>query len=142
MQARLRHLADRVQARQVGPPGDVDQHAAAGVVRRRHDGDRLRRAVDAQLEQAGVDHREVVDDELRAEVRHVEPDVAEAEPLDLGVDRAGDDVARRELHPLVVARHEARAVRQQQVPALAAHRLGDEEVLDLAGGTGRSGGTG
>ena len=36
-------------------------------------------------------------------------DVIEAEPLDLMVDRAGDDVARRKLGALVESRHEARA---------------------------------
>ncbi len=34
-------------------------------------------------------------------VRDVEVDVVEAEPLDLMVDRAGDDVARRKLGALV-----------------------------------------
>ena len=47
--------------------------------------------------------------ELRVAVRDVEMDVVEAEPLDLMVDRAGDDVARRQLGALVVIGHEARA---------------------------------
>ena len=36
-------------------------------------------------------------DEIRVAVADVEMDVIEAEPLDLMVDRAGDDVARRQL---------------------------------------------
>ena len=36
-------------------------------------------------------------DEVRRHVADVEMDVIEAEPLDLMIDRAGDDVARREL---------------------------------------------
>ena len=58
--------------------------------------------------------------------------IIEAVALDLAVDRAGDDVARRELGALVVARHEALAgARVLEDPALAADRLGDEEILDL-----------
>jgi hypothetical protein len=83
-------------------------------------------------EQALVDVREMLDHELRVAVADVEVDVVEAEPLDLMVDRAGDHVARRELGALVEVRHEAVAgPRELQVPALAAHRLGDQEVLDL-----------
>ena len=50
---------------------------------------------------------------------------------DLGVDRARDDVARRELQPLrVVALHEPLAARVAQDAALAADRLGDEQPGD------------
>ena len=41
-------------------------------------------------------------------MRDVELDVIEAEALDLMVDRAGDNIARRKLGPLVEARHEPR----------------------------------
>ena len=59
-------------------------------------------------------------------------DVIEAEPLDLMVDRPGDDVARGQLGPLVELGHEAVAgLGNLELPALAAHRLGDQEVLDL-----------
>jgi hypothetical protein len=67
-------------------------------------------------------------------VADVEVDEIEPEPLDLMVDRAGDHVARRELGARVDIGHEAVAIaREQKVPALAAHRLGDQEVLDLRG---------
>src|SRR5581483_10187508 len=47
----------------------------------------------------------------------------------LGVDRAGDDVASRELHALpVVALHESLAARVAEDAALAAYRLGHEQA--------------
>ena len=73
----------------------------------RHDRDRLLRDVDAEAEQLVVDVREMALHEVRAAVADVEMDVVEAEPLDLVVDRAGDDVARRELGALVELGHEA-----------------------------------
>ena len=48
-------------------------------------------------------------DEIRVAVRDVEMDVIEPEPLDLMVDRARDDIARRQLGALVKSRHEALA---------------------------------
>ncbi len=45
--------------------------------------------------------------EVGRAVADVEMDVIEAEPLDLMVDRAGDDVARRQLRALVEVGHEA-----------------------------------
>ena len=47
--------------------------------------------------------------ELRLAVRDVEVDVIEAVALDLMVDGAGDDVARRQLGALVEVGHEALA---------------------------------
>ncbi len=75
-------------------------------------------------------------DELGLAVRDVEMDIVEPETLDLMVDRPGDDVARGEFGALVELRHEALAAalhsgRKLELPALAAHRLGDQEVLDL-----------
>ena len=70
-------------------------------------------------------------DESLALVGDVEVDAVEAALLHLGVDGAGHDVARGELGARVVLRHEALAVGQLQQPALAAHRLGDEEALGV-----------
>ena len=66
-------------------------------------------------------------------VRDVEVDIVEAEPLDLGR-RPGDDVPRSELGALVELRHEPLAPALDpggsfQLPALAAHCLGNQEVL-------------
>jgi hypothetical protein len=103
---------------------------------RRDDRDRVFCNVDAETQQLLVDVGEVAADEILVAVRDVEVYVIEAEPLDLVVDRAGDDVARRELGALVEPLHEALPAafdsgRELQLPALAAHRLGDQEVLDL-----------
>src|SRR3546814_10907721 len=65
-------------------------------------------------------------------VADVEVHEIKAEALDLMVDRAGDDVARRKLSPRIEIGHEATAIgRPLQNRTFAAHRLGDEEVLDL-----------
>ena len=65
MQAGVGGLADRVQAGQVGAAVQVGDDAAAGVVRGRHDRDRLPGDVDAELQAARVDVREVLLQELR-----------------------------------------------------------------------------
>ena len=99
---------------------------------RRHHRDRLVGDVDAEPEQFLVDVGEVPRHELGVAVADVEVDVVEPVALDLMVDRAGDDVARRKLGALVIIGHEAVAgLGMLQQPALAAHRLGDQEILDL-----------
>ena len=60
-------------------------------------------------------------------VADVEIDAVDPALLDLEVDRARDDVTRRELRARIVRGHEARAVRQLQQAAFAAHGLGDQE---------------
>ncbi len=60
---------------------------------------------------------------LGIQVRDVEHDAVVAGALELGVDRARHDVARREIRHLVVARHEGVAAQRAQDAALAAHRL-------------------
>ena len=107
VEARLGDLARRIEAGRVGAAVEVHDHAAAGVMLRRDDRDRLLRDVDAEAEQLLVDVGEVARHEVRVAVADVEMDVIEAEPLDLMVDRAGDDVARRELGALVEVGHEA-----------------------------------
>ena len=61
------------------------------------DRDRVRGDVDAEPEQFLVDVGEMLADEVGLAVRNVEVDVIEPEPLDLMIDRAGDDVARGKL---------------------------------------------
>ena len=132
VKSRLAHLPRGIKPRQVGAPVEVDHHAPAGVMLRGHHRDRLPRDVDAELQQPRMDRREMLLHELRRLVADVEVDIVEAEPLDLMVDRARHDVARRKFRALVEAGHEAFAGgRKLQEPALAAHRLGDQEVLDL-----------
>ena len=131
VQPRLCHFACRPKARQIGTAIQIDHHAAARIMRRRHHRDRLNGAIDTEFEQPGVDHREVMLHEFSAEMRDIEQDVAEPQPLHFGVDGACHHVARRQLEPVVIAVHEARAVGQFQMAAFAARRLGDQEILDL-----------
>ena len=72
--------------------------------------------------------------ELRALVRDVQVHAVQAVLLHLVVDGSGHDVARRQFSARVVVGHEAVAAqvgRQLELAALAAHGLGDEEVLDV-----------
>ncbi len=131
MQAGAGGLADRVQALEVGSAGEVGEHAAAGVVRGGHHRNRRAGDVDPQLQTAGVDGGEVGADEVGRLVRDVQVDAVQPVALHLEVDRAGHDVARRQLGPRIMRRHEAGAIGQQQTPALATHRLGNQEVLGL-----------
>jgi len=80
-----------------------------------------------------VDHqrRKAFLEEGLREVGDVEVHVLVAVRLHLVVDRAGDDVPRRELGTRIVARHEGRTVRPAQDATLSAHRLADEEGFRL-----------
>ncbi len=114
---------------------DVGRHAAHRVVRRGLDRDRVVVGLDAE-----VGARELGDvgqlgvELLRRQVREVEEHVvgvraAAAALADLGVDGAGDHVARREvLDGGGVALHEALAVLVAQDPALAARTLGEQDA--------------
>ena len=132
VQARLRALARCVEAGQIGAAVAVHDDAAAGVMLRRHDGDRPGRHVDAEADQLFVNVGKVAAHEFGGHVADVEVDVVEAVALDLGVDRARHHVARREFGARIVVGHEAMAgARVEQPPALAANGLRDEEVLDV-----------
>ena len=120
---------------------EVGHHAAAGVVRGRHHRDRLAGDVVAEFAGSARKWSGNARDELGRLVADVEVHAVEAAAFHFVVDGARHDVARREFAARVVSWHERRAVRQQQTAALAAHRLGDQERLGAAGGTGRSGGT-
>ena len=99
---------------------------------RRNDRDRLLGDVDPEADELFVDVRKMFADEFGLAVRYVEMDIVEAKPLDLMVDCAGDDIARRKLGALVETRHETLAgARNLELPALASDRLGNQEVLDL-----------
>ena len=129
MQSGERCFADRVEMIDVGPSADVAHHAAASVMRRRNDRDRLLCHVDAEFEALRVDRRKVLANEGSRLVRNVEIHAIETAFLDLEIDRAGDDVARRELGTRIVLGHEARPVGQLQEPAFAAHCFADQERL-------------
>ena len=103
MEAGLGDFARGIKARCVRAAVEVHHDSATGVVLRRNDGDRLLGDVDAEAEQFFVDVWEVPAHEIRVAVRDVEVDEVEAEPLDLMVDGASDDVARGKLGTLVEA---------------------------------------
>ena len=131
VEPRARHLAAGVEALERGRAVQVREHAAAGVVGRGHDRDRLPRHVDPEAAAGLVHGREAAAHELRVTVRDVEVHALEAVHLHLVVDGARDDVARRELGARVVALHERLAVGPTEHRPLAAQRLGHEEGLRL-----------
>ena len=105
------------------------------------DGDGIGDGIDLQVIQGQVvDLRQALQDLLPAQVAQVQIDViaaADAAALvDLGLLGAGDDVARRQLHlGRRVGLHEALALVVDDVGALAAGGLGEEDaVLVEAGG--------
>ena len=69
--------------------------------------------------------------ERLAQMGRIEPDMIKAMLLHLEVDGAGDDVARCQLEALIVRGHEAGAVRELEIPTLAAQRLGDQKTALL-----------
>ena len=128
------HLAGRVEAGHVGPAPDVGLDAAHRVVVAGLDVDRLTGDVDAGEVAADEDDlAERLVDPLAGDDGDVERDraVREAAALvDLGLLGAGDDVAGGELHLVRrVPLHEALALGVEQVRALAAGALGDQEAL-------------
>ena len=82
--------------------------------------------IDAEFQEAGVDGREVGDDEVRRSVGDVQVDTLAAQALHLVVDGARDDIARGQFLPWVEARHEALPIRQDEARTLTAQRLGDQ----------------
>ena len=70
-----------------------------------------------------MDDGETLDQEVGRQVGHVQDDVVVAGALQLGVDGARHDVARRQVLHVVIAVHEGGAVAQAQDAAFAAQRL-------------------
>ena len=131
MEARIGHLADGVQARQVGTGHLVGDHATTGVVGGGYHRDGLAGDVDPQFQAPGMDGGKVLDDEVRGPMGDVQIEALGTQALHLVVDGAGDDVARGQLGALVKAVHKTLAVWQQEAPALATQGLGDEESPGL-----------
>ena len=127
MQAGAGDLANRVQAGQVRFAVLADPHAAALIMRRRHDRDRFLGDVDAVPQAGLVDVREAIHQEPRRLVGNVEQRVIIAAALHFAIDRTGHDIARRERLERVHAFHEPLSAQVQQLPAFATHRLADEE---------------
>ena len=127
MQAGAAYLANRVQPGDIRLPVLIDHHAAAGVVRGRHHGQRRRGHVHAQFEAAPVDGREVLFYKGPRLVREVQKDAVMAEPLHFMVNRPRHDIARGQFGRRVVTPHERLAVGMDQLRALAAQGLGDQK---------------
>ena len=126
VKARAGALAARVEAIERRARVEVYPHPADHVVGRRADGDELLGDVELELGADPRDGGEPRADAGGVEVAQVEEHLGGACGPHLGHDRAGHDVARRQLPVGVVAGHEALALLVDQVGALAAHRLADE----------------
>ncbi len=131
MEPRAGALPDGEKPRDVGFPVQVREHPPALVMGGRDHRQRLFRHVDAERQARLVDVREMLADERLPLVPDVEVDAVLAGPLELGVDRPGDDVPGGELLHRVDLLHEPlpRAVHQHR--PLSAHRFRDEEGLGV-----------
>ena len=106
---------------------DVGAHTTHHVVGGGGDRDRLLGDVQPVLQAVAIDLREAGAHALRRQVGDVQVDLVRARTCQLCVDGARDDIARRQLGPLVVLRHEAPSGGVHEEAALAAHRLRDKE---------------
>ena len=127
MQAGKRAFAHRVDAGNVRAAGEVRDHTAAGVVCRGNHGQRVAAHVEAEFQAALIDAGKVFLDEGLVVMRDIQPDMRLAGAFHFRVDRAGDDVTRREFGAGIVARHEAAAVGQAQNRTFAAQRFADQK---------------
>ena len=132
VQARLRHFARSIKSRRIRAAIQIDQHPATGIMLSGHHGDRLFRNINPQPHQLFVDVGEMFADEFWRLVADIEMDIIQPQPLNLMINRPRHHIARGEFLPLVKVWHEAFAGRRQlKMPALPAHRFGNQEVLDL-----------
>ena len=121
-------FADREKSGQRSRAICVGDHAAALVVRRGHDGNRLLRDVNSQRKTPLVNRRKMRADEIRRLVADVHKDARAAGALHLRVNRARHDVARCERAARIVAVRKFPAVRIHQPSALAAYGFTDQEA--------------
>mmetsp|Transcript_3134 Transcript_3134/g.4524 ORF Transcript_3134/g.4524 Transcript_3134/m.4524 type:complete len:356 (+) Transcript_3134:1232-2299(+) len=128
MQARAGRLPGRKQAGHRGAPGRVRRHAAAEVVRGRHNGHRAGRQVQAPGQAVLVDRGEPVLEEGRVAVADVQVHVLGAQALHLRDDHPRDHVPGGQLAELVVPAGEALPGRVQQPGALPAEGLREQEA--------------
>src|SRR3546814_14057659 len=93
MQAAFRHLPLCIESRQVRPPVQIDDDAAARIMLRRHNRYWFPRDVDLQFQQPRVNRREMLLDELGGLMADIQMNIIQAKPLDLMVDRTGHHIA-------------------------------------------------
>jgi len=127
MQPGHRNFAGRVESRNRGASIEVGLHAAAHIMSRRHHRNWSLREVVAKAQASLEDIREPPFDEIGVAMAKIEIHEIETVTLHLGIDRARNHVARRQLGVGMVALHERGAVGQFQDRALAAQRLGNQE---------------
>src|SRR3989449_9001520 len=131
-----RGLADRVQAGKRRLPGRVRGHPAHDVMLARTHGDGLADRIEAHvLLREFADHRQLLVDRRGSEVTQVEAEIRPARTLDRAArfdlldHRSGEDIPRPQLHlGLQVALHVALPVLVDQIAALAARRLRDQDA--------------
>ena len=88
--------------------------------------------VDAKPDQLFVDVGEMLPDEIGIFVADIEMDIIEPVTLDFSIIGARDNIARGKLGALVIIGHVAvSGLGVFQDAALAAHGLGNQEILDL-----------
>ena len=121
-------LARGEESGHIGAAVEVGPHAADGVVRRGHHGDRRGAGIDAVAREERREAGEPPREALLAERARVEEDIRILGLREMLDDAAAHDVARRELGERMTPLHEAPARLVDEVRALAAHGLADERA--------------
>ena len=127
MQSGHRYFARGVEARNRSRGVEVGDHAAAHIMRGRNHRNRFFGQIKSVAEASLIDVGKALADEPGVAMTQIQINAIEAVALHLGIDRAGDDIARRQLRVGGVALHERRAVGELQDRALAAQRLRDQK---------------
>ena len=137
MQARTGDFADGEQAGQGRLTLQVGRDAAAEVMGGGHDGHRLGGEVEARLTAGLVDVREAFGEVSLGDLRGVEQNVGHAILLHHGIDRAGDDIAGREVAERMEVLHEGPQGEVAQDRAFAAHGFRDQGTTTVRRFQGR-----
>src|SRR5690606_1887533 len=98
VQTAFARLSGSIEAGQVGTAIQVDQYPATGIMLCRDNGDRLFGHINAEAKQLVIYVGEMSLNKCRVAVGSVEKDIVKAEPLNLVVDIADDNIARAQVH--------------------------------------------
>src|SRR5262245_27349955 len=127
MQPRASDLSRGKQPFDLSFTVDIRDYTTALIVRGRHHRNWCARHVETKLQTYRIDVWKTLLDEVSALVSNVQPNAIHSGLFHLGVNGAGDDIARRKLATLVITVHKPLAVRATEHCALATDCFADKE---------------
>ena len=131
MQSGMRGFPDRVETGEIAQAVEIDLDAAAGVMRRRNDRNRLAGNVDSEFQASRMDGREMFLDKGERLMGDVKIDAIQAAFFHFEVNGTGHNVTRRKFGACVVRGHEAGTVGQSQDAAFTAHGFRNQKRLRM-----------